>query len=133
MANRRQISEEEDTDVNMTPLLDIVFIMLIFFIVTSTFIREPGTDVNRPPAETAAETKPAILVAINANDEIWIDKEMVEVDAVRFIAQRLRSENPRGGAVIQVDRESEARYLVEVMDQLSAAGIQSVAIATERE
>lgn len=125
--------QDEGDDVNVTPLLDIVFIMLIFFIVTSTFIREPGTDIVRPEAETDDVQKPAILVAINSENEIWIDKEQVEVDAVRFIAARMRSENPRGGAVIQADEDSEARYLVQVMDQLNAAGVDTVAIATLNE
>ena len=124
---------EEDSDVNVTPLLDIVFIMLIFFIVTSTFIKEPGVEVLRPPAETAEDTRPAILVAITAENEIWIDKEEVELDAVGVVVQRLRAENPKGGAVIQADEGSEAQTIVDVMDQLSAAGVSQVVISTEEE
>lgn len=127
---RSKIEDSENVDVNITPLLDIVFIMLIFFIVTATFIREPGTDITRPPADTSADAKPAILVAINSANEIWIDKEQVDLDAVRIVAAQLRSENPRGGAVIQVDEEAETRFLVQVMDQLGAAGVQQVVIAT---
>ena len=130
---RSKIEEEEDVDVNITPLLDIVFIMLIFFIVTSTFIREPGIDVSRPPAETAEDAKPAVLVAISATNEIWINQEVIDIEGVRVVAARLRAENPKGGAVIQADADSEARYLVQVMDQLGAAGFAKVVVATEQE
>ncbi|MEM8988589.1 MAG: biopolymer transporter ExbD [Pseudomonadota bacterium] len=132
MAFKRR-EEEEDVDVNMTPLLDIVFIMLIFFIVTSTFVKEPGQDVIRPPAVTSTDQKPAILVAITADNEIWINKEEVEVDSVRFAAERLRAENPKGGAVIQADADSDAQYLVDVLDQLQAAGVRQIAVATEED
>lgn len=130
---RSKIEEEEDVDVNITPLLDIVFIMLIFFIVTSTFIREPGVDINRPPAETAGDAKPAVLVAINAANEIWINKEIVSLEGVRVVAARFRAENPKGSAVIQADEDAHSRFLVEVMDQLGAAGFDQVFISTEQE
>ncbi|GAB4539612.1 MAG: biopolymer transporter ExbD [Parvularculaceae bacterium] len=130
---RSKIEEEEDVDVNITPLLDIVFIMLIFFIVTSTFIREPGVDINRPPAETADDAKPAVLVAINSANEIWINKEIVSLEGVRVVAARFRAENPKGSAVIQADEDAHTRFLVEVMDQLGAAGFDQVFISTEQE
>ena len=130
---RRVEQPADDDDVNMTPLLDIVFIMLIFFIVTSTFVKEPGEEVIRPYAETSQDLTPAILVAINDRNEIWINKEEVELDAVRVTVQRMRAENPKGGAAIQVDEESETSYLVEVMDQLNLAGVPSVAIVTKED
>lgn len=125
-------SAAEDEDVNVTPLLDIVFIMLIFFIVTSTFVKEPGVDITRPEASTATERKLAsILVAITADNEIWINKEEVELDGVRLAVEALKRENPKGTAAIQVDARADSRYLVEVANQIRNAGVTEIAVSTE--
>ena len=119
-------------EINVTPLMDIVFIMLIFFIVTSTFVKEPGVDVERPEAQTAKVRKLAsILVAITADNEIWINKEKVELDQVKINVESLKQENPKGTAVVQVDAKADSRYLVEVVDQIRAAGVEDVAVSTE--
>ncbi len=119
-------------DINVTPLMDIVFIMLIFFIVTSTFVKEPGVDVNRPEAQTAKIRKLAnILVAVTDENEIWINKDKIELDAVRINVEQIRQENPKGTAVVQIDRNADTRYLVEVINQIRAAGIEDIAISTE--
>ena len=119
-------------EINVTPLMDIVFIMLIFFIVTSTFVKEPGVDVQRPEAQTAKVRKLAsILVAITADNEIWINKEKVELDQVKINVESLKQENPKGTAVVQVDAKADSRYLVEVVDQIRAAGVEDVAVSTE--
>ncbi|MAW80137.1 MAG: biopolymer transporter ExbD [Parvularcula sp.] len=129
--NIRSAAEEEE-DVNVTPLLDIVFIMLIFFIVTSTFVKEPGIEVDRPEAVSATDRKlAAIIVAISANDEIWINKERVELEEVRAVVEQLRRENPRGTAVVQADAESKTRLLVEVVTQIRSTGVADVAVSTE--
>ncbi|WP_375203581.1 ExbD/TolR family protein [Hyphococcus sp.] len=131
---RRNISSaaQEEEDVNVTPLLDIVFIMLIFFIVTSTFVKEPGIEVDRPEALTGEERKLAsIIVAISENDEIWINKEPVELDEVRAVVEQLRRENPRGTAVVQADAKSKTRLLVEVVTQIRSTGVADVAVSTE--
>ncbi|OFX00171.1 MAG: biopolymer transporter ExbD [Alphaproteobacteria bacterium RIFCSPHIGHO2_12_FULL_63_12] len=121
-----------DEEINVTPLMDIVFIMLIFFIVTSTFVKEPGADIDRPEAVTAKERKFAsILVAIDAENKIWIDKDQVELDAVRTAVEQLKQENPKGTAVVQVDRRAQSRYLVEVVNQIRNAGINDIAVSTE--
>ncbi len=121
-----------DDEINVTPLMDIVFIMLIFFIVTSTFVKEPGAEINRPEAVTAKERKFAsILVAIDAENKIWIDKDQVELDAVRSAVEQLKQENPKGTAVVQVDRRAESRYLVEVVNQIRNAGVSDIAVSTE--
>jgi len=134
MARKRHTvggSSGED-EINVTPLMDIVFIMLIFFIVTSTFVKEPGADINRPEATTAQERKFAsILVAIDAENKIWIDKDLVELDAVRSAVEQLKQENPKGTAVVQVDRRAESRYLVEVVNQIRNAGVSDIAVSTE--
>lgn len=133
MARRSSFAQpDEDEDVNVTPLLDIVFIMLIFFIVTSTFVKEPGIEVNRPEAVTASERGLAsIIVAISDEDEIWINKELVELDEVRIIVEQLRRENPKGTAVVQADSGSKTRLLVEVVNQIRATGVSDVAVSTE--
>ena len=121
-----------DEEINVTPLMDIVFIMLIFFIVTSTFVKEPGADINRPEAMTAKERKFAsILVAIDAENKIWIDKDEVPLETVRSAVEQLKQENPKGTAVVQVDRNAESRYLVEVVNQIRAAGVTDIAVSTE--
>ena len=134
MARRNlfQNTSGDDDDVNVTPLLDIVFIMLIFFIVTSTFVKEPGVDVLRPDAVSATERRLAsIIVAISEEDEIWINKERVELDEVRAAVEQLRRENPKGTAVVQADSKSKSRLLVEVVTQIRATGISDVAVSTE--
>src|SRR5690606_22287193 len=111
---------------------DIVFIMLIFFIVTSTFVKEPGVDVTRPQATTAEQQKLAsILVAITADDEIWVNREEVGLDGVRSAIEELRRENPKGTAVVQAVAGSKARYLVEVLNQVRAGGVEQIAVSTE--
>ncbi len=122
----------DEEDVNVTPLLDIVFIMLIFFIVTSTFVKEPGVEIERPEAQTATQRKLAsILVAITAENEIWINKDEVELDQVRLAVEALKRENPKGTAAIQVDAAADTRYLVEVANQIRAAGVSEIAVSTE--
>lgn len=124
----------DDEDVNVTPLLDIVFIMLIFFIVTSTFIKEPGVQVQRPDAETAEEQRlVSILVAVTGENEIWINRELVPMEGVRAAVERIRRENPKGSAVMQVDAAAHSRYMVEVLQRIRDAGVTDVvAVSTKR-
>lgn len=129
---RKHARQEEDTAIDMTPMLDIVFIMLIFFIVTATFVKESGIDVTRPDAETATkQTRVAMLIAINENNEIWINRRRVELAAVRANIERLHAENPQGGAVIQADANARTGILVEIMDQVRLAGVDAISIAAD--
>ena len=126
--------EEEENEINLTPMLDVVFIMLIFFIVTASFIKEAGIDVNRPDAPMT-ESKPEdanILVVINANDEIWIDRRLIDPRAVRANIERMHAENPDGSVVIQANNKSSNKILVEVMDSARLAGVYSISIADSR-
>jgi biopolymer transport protein ExbD len=126
--------EEEENEINLTPMLDVVFIMLIFFIVTASFIKEAGLDVNRPDAPLT-ETKPEeanILVAISANDEIWIDRRLIDPRAVRANIERLHAENPKGSVVIQPDKNSSNKMLVAVMDAARQAGVYNISLADNR-
>ncbi|MBL39408.1 MAG: biopolymer transporter ExbD [Xanthomonadales bacterium] len=127
MARSRRVAKADESDVNVTPLLDIVFIMLIFFIVTATFIKEPGVEVTRPEAQTAEDQRlVSILVAIDSDNTIWINRKEVALDAVRATLERLRRENPRGSAVIQADGKAHSEYLVDVLQQIRAAGVDDV-------
>ena len=129
---RKRARQEEDADIDITPMLDIVFIMLIFFIVTATFVKESGIDVTRPDAETAIkQNRVAILIAIRDNNEIWINRRKVDLASVRANVEKLHAENPQGGAVIQADRQAETGVLVEIMDQVRLAGVGAISIATE--
>jgi biopolymer transport protein ExbD len=123
---------DEDSDINLTPMLDVVFIMLIFFIVTATFIKQAGIEVFRPEALTAVQ-KPTVslLVAISENGDIWIDKQKVDVGAVRAHIEKLHSENPKGGLVVQADRNAKTEKVLAVLSAARAAGLTEVAIATE--
>ena len=126
--------EEEENEINLTPMLDVVFIMLIFFIVTASFIKEAGIDVNRPDAPMT-ESKPEdanILVMINANDEVWIDRRLIDPRAIRANIERLHAENPEGSVVIQANNASSNKMLVQVMDSARQAGVYSISIADSR-
>lgn len=131
---RRYTEQEEEATIDLTPLMDIVFIMLIFFIVTTSFIKEAGVDINRPSANTAERKERGnILVAITSNDEIWIDKRRVDIRAVRANIERLKAENPEGSVVIQADKESKNGLLVQVMDQARMAGVSNISIAAVKD
>jgi len=127
-------SNEQTADIDMTPMLDIVFIMLIFFIVTTSFVKESGIDVNRPTAQTATRKEQGnIIVGIKANGDIHIDKRLVDVRAVRANVSRLHAEQPLGSVVIAADKETKVNVLIQVMDQIRLAGIMNASIATETE
>jgi len=137
MSLRRNISqagEEDEGEINLTPMLDVVFIMLIFFIVTATFIKEAGIDVNRPVAKTAGEQRGAsILIAISPNDDVWIDRRKMKLEAVKPTVERLLAENPEGEVVIQADAESHAETLLEVMGSVREAGASNIALSAEQD
>ncbi|MCH2173739.1 biopolymer transporter ExbD [Myxococcota bacterium] len=132
MARKHRNREVEESEVNMTPMLDVVFIMLIFFIVTASFVKESGIDINRPDASTAERKQRGnILVAISETGQIWIDKRQVDVRALRPNIERLHAENPQGAVVIQADKSSKNGLLVDVMDAAREAGVYNVSIAAE--
>ena len=122
--------EEGKAEINLTPMLDVVFIMLIFFIVTASFIKEAGIDVNRPdepPRDVPVEAN--ILVAISAANEIWIDRRRIDPRAVRANIERLHAENPKRSVIIQTDKRAYTETLVDVMDSARQAGVFDVSIA----
>jgi biopolymer transport protein ExbD len=125
--------EQDDNEINLTPMLDVVFIMLIFFIVTATFIREQGLDVNRPdtPEAQVVQEEGAILVIIDETNDIWIDNRIVDPRAVRANVERLHAEDPERPVVVQTAATSSAETLVTVMDASRLAGVFNISIATQ--
>ena len=123
---------EDTEEPNITPMLDVVFILLIFFIVTANFIKEPGLEINRPDSETSEITEnAAILIAIGAAGEIYMDGRRIDVRQVKANVIRLIAENPQGSVVIQADVKSTAEKIVSVMDEVREAGVVDISIASE--
>jgi biopolymer transport protein ExbD len=128
----RRAREEEETEINITPMLDIVFIMLIFFIVTTSFVKEPGISPQRPVADTAAEkTRGNVLIAISRTGQIWMDKRSVELGQVRTLVEAALAENPESSAVIIADEQADSGIVIDLMDQIRLGGIGNISIAAE--
>lgn len=126
--------QEEESKIDITPMLDVVFIMLIFFIVTASFIKESGANVTKPRAESfEKKPKATILLAINEKDEIWLDRRKLDPRAVKANLNRIRAENPEGEVIVQADQDSSAETVMKVIDALKDAGIPVPTIATESE
>ena len=118
------------TGIDLAPMLDFVLNLLIFFIITTSFIKESGTAVRKPEAMTAEYNRSGnILVAIRPNGDIWLDRKQVELRDVRNIIERFHIERPEDTVVIIADKESQTGVLTQVMDQVRAAGIETVSIA----
>ena len=134
MRRNRVFSREERSApgaIDLTPMLDVVFILLIFFIVTASFFKDTGIEVDRPEAVTAEPEKSArILVAVSAGDQIWIAGRQADPRAVRREIERLRAANPRGALVVQADAHSSAKAVAAVLDAARAAGIEDVSLST---
>lgn len=124
MARRSRIAtEDEGTELNMTPMLDVVFILLIFFIVTSVFVKTPGLDPNEPVAFTDVEWNPTILVAVDSASNVWIDKRPYKLEEIRPILTALRDETPKANAIIQADREADVGTVMGVQDLFQDLGV----------
>ena len=129
---RRRDRRKSESEVNLTPMLDVVFIMLIFFIVTASFVKESGIEISRPGASTAVrKEKGNILIAISANDQIWMNRRQVDPRALRANIERAHAENPQGAVIIQADKEAKTGLLVKVMDAARAAGVKSISLAAD--
>lgn len=117
-------------ELNIAPLIDMVFILLIFFLVTTSFVKETGIDVNRPTASTAvSQAKATILIGIDANNRIFIDHREVDVRAVRANVERALAENPEGAVVVVADQTSSTGTAIQVMDGCRMAGATNVSLA----
>lgn len=117
-------------ELNMAPLIDMVFILLIFFLVTTSFVKETGVDISRPTAGTAvAKNKFTILIGITRDNTIHLDRREIDVRAVRSIVERAMAENPEAGVVIVADKDSKTGLVISVMDACKLAGAENVALA----
>ncbi|MCE3025488.1 MULTISPECIES: biopolymer transporter ExbD [unclassified Salinicola] len=131
---RRRLREASDdaTGIDLTPMLDVVFIMLIFFIVTTSFIKESGVEIERPQSsEATARPDTQVLVAITQDGAVWVDGEAV--DAHRVGAKVAALVSGDGSVVVQADRRSTTGLLLEVMDRIRQAGVDNVAVAANRD
>lgn len=116
--------------LNMTPLIDMVFILLIFFAVNASFVKEAGVEIERPSAKTATvQQKANIMIAVTDTGEVWVDRDRVDPRSVRGHVERLHAENPEGAVVILADDESQTGLVIEVLDQVRLAGVENVAVA----
>lgn len=133
----RHIHTEQETSaatVNITPLIDVVFILLIFFLVTASFTKEAGVEVNRPTAQTAVrQERGNLIIAVKKSGEIWIDNQKVDLRSIRAHVERLHAQNPEGTVIIKADKDARTGATVEVLDQVRLAGVSNVAIAATRE
>ena len=123
-------SESGPTAMNITPLIDMVFILLIFFAVDASFVKEAGVEIERPSARSAVTQEQAnIMIAVTENGEVWVDRQRVSARSVRGHVERLHAENPEGAVVILADEKSETGLVIEVLDQARLAGVENVAVA----
>ena len=128
----RRHAHTEDAEINITPMLDIVFIMLIFFIVTTSFTKETGAVITKPEAEQAISLRNGtILIGVKPNDDIWMSKRLVELREVRSMVESAKAENPKGSVVIVADKGSRIGTVTQVMDQVKMAGIEGIAISAK--
>ncbi len=124
---------QDDAAIDMTPMLDIVFIMLIFFIVTASFLKEAGIDVNRPDGsenQNDQNDMQNIMITVTADNEVWMQSRRIDIRAVRANVERLKAENPEGSIVIQADQDSNIDTVAVIMDSLNSAGFYDHVLAT---
>ena len=134
MRRIRKIETEEESSIDLTPLLDIVFIMLIFFIVTATFTKESGITVNQPVAQTSKKINgQSVIIGLDAQNSIWLDGRTIDLRAVQINIARLRAENPKLSLIIAADRQSSTETLISVMDASRRAGIENISLAAKNE
>lgn len=125
-------TEQDEAEVNMTPMLDIVFIMLIFFIVSTSFVRESGVEIERPSAKTSeATTKTAVMLALSADEEIWLDRKAIDIRMVRPSLERIKLEQSEISVVVQADEASSTGELIKLLDQVRLAGVPYVVSTKE--
>ncbi len=129
----RRSHRQEEAQVDLTPMLDIVFIMLIFFIVTSTFVRESGIEVDKPQATNVVSPKDVgIFIAVTADNDVYIDKKMVDIERVQAALEAMLLDKAESSLVIQADERAFSGTVIQVMDAAKGAGIEKIAIAAEK-
>ena len=125
--------QKKTLELNIAPLIDMVFILLIFFLVTTSFVKETGVDINRPSAATAvSREKAGILIGVTHDNRIFMENREIDLRAVRANIERALAENPEGGVIIVADRESSTGFAIQVMDGCRMAGAENVSLAASR-
>jgi biopolymer transport protein ExbD len=133
-ASNRKVADEEAGEIDLTPMLDVVFIMLIFFIVTSSFIKEPGVELLKPQATTTeACPRGTIIFAVDERGDIHYDKNKVPLEQTNRITEVAKKESPQAGVVIQVDRESPAYVVEQLYDEVRPLLTSPPCISTDDE
>ena len=135
MINIRQSLRESSrtTDINISPLIDLVFLLLIFFLVTTSFVKETGIDVNRPTASTAMpKEKGNILIGVDSDGRVFLEGRQIDIRSVQAHIERCLAENPEGSIVIVADKNSHTGIVIRVMDQCRLAGAKNISIAAAR-
>ncbi|MEQ8290168.1 MAG: biopolymer transporter ExbD [Gammaproteobacteria bacterium] len=133
---RHTHTKQETTaeSINLTPLIDMVFILLIFFLVTASFTKESGIEVDRPTAQTAVrEEQGSMIIGVTKKGEIWIDNQQVELRSVRAHVEHQQAQNPEGTIIILADKDARTGTTVEVLDQVRLAGVTNVSIAASND
>ena len=121
-------------DINMGPLIDMVFLLLIFFVVTTSFVKESGIEVSRSTASTAeVKEQASIMIGVSSEGEVWMEGKKVDVRSVRGLVERALAEDPEAGVIVVADQASETGQVVKVMDQCRLAGAGNVSLAAKRE
>jgi biopolymer transport protein ExbD len=123
-----------EVNINMGPLVDMVFLLLIFFVVTTSFVKETGIDVHRSTAATAEmKERGNIMLAISADGQVYMEGKRIDVRSVRALVERALAEDPESGVVIVADKDSNTGTVVQAMDQCRMAGAMNVSLAAKRE
>ncbi|MDM8546716.1 ExbD/TolR family protein [Candidatus Venteria ishoeyi] len=131
MRRNHSNTQEQRLDINLTPMIDVVFILLIFFILSASFEKQSGIEINRPAASSASPIEAShILVAINAQGEIWLEKQVVDLRSLRSKMSLLHHEQPDSQVIIQADKATRTGQLSAVMDQVRLAGVTRMALST---
>lgn len=130
---RRHATQQEEAEINITPMLDMTFILLIFFIVTTSFVRPPGVQVNKPPAVTARTLHSSVLLAVTPSGQIWMNKRKITLNQVPGMVESALSQAPKGNVVIIADSDAPSGLVVRLMGQVKLGGATSIALGAKKE
>ncbi len=131
MSRRRLKKANQGVDLNLTPLIDMIFILLIFFMVTASFVKESGIEVERPVANTSESRNPSVIVSVDSNNTIWLDNKTIDIRSVHAWLANFIRESPEVSVVITADIMSRSGIVIQVLDACREAGIKNVSVATK--
>ena len=133
LRRNRHSRDYDESGIDLTPLLDVVFIMLIFFIVTATFTQQSGLEIKRPEAISSEQLDgESIIVAVDKHNQIWLNQKLVDREAIESLIFSIRSRNPNISLIVEADKESITEYVISVMDAARTAGVTKISIASEK-